>query len=315
MDLEGNNNTEFTEAECRHDFFFFKIYDTARLITLIFLLLWFGLASIQVILGWNRKEYRMMKLYGCNLLRTKDKVVRHHFFSVMFFCTTVASILFLVLTAVDHPSVQNISHFIVIISCVTTVWNVLYFLQISSILGHFTIAMQRMVWVLLKFLILFIIMLLPCVFCWYRLLKGSNGCPSKKFSPNVVEHFYNVFILSLNMIDMTQFKDEYELQKYHLLLFLNILYIFLAIILFLNFLIALLSASVAEVIEYEETIMLLQKMNIITIIDVVAAKWPGYNWLWRKLVQKQFQVENGRIYLVKVSFCKDSLSCLNLDGS
>ncbi len=316
---EDHNDTEYDKmedtADCRYEFFFFTIPNAGRLGCLIFLLLWFGLFSTQVICGWNKKGYRMMKLYSQTLLGTKDKVVRHHFFDVMYTCTAASSIMFLILTAVDHPSVQNISHFIVIISCVTTVWNVLYFLQISSILGHFTIAMQRMVWVLVQFLILHIIMLMPFVFCWYRLLKGSNGCPNEHFSSNFVEHFYNVFVLSLNMIDLTQFKDENVLQKYHILLFLHVIYIFLAIILLLNFLIALLSASVAEVMEHKETIMLLQKMNVITIIDFVMVKWPGYNWLWRKRVEKQFEVENGRVYLVKVSFCKDSSSCLNLNHS
>ena len=316
---EGSNHTESTEPEgkagCPNDFFFFQLDDTGRICFAIFLSLYVGLVALQVISGWRRMEYRMMILYGTNLLSTKDKVVRHHFFDVMYICTTFATFLFLILTAVDHPSLQNINNFLVVISCVTAVWNVLYFLQISSILGHFTIAMQRMVWVLFQFLVLFLIMLLPFVFSFYRLLKDTNGCPNEKFSSSIVEHFHNTFILSLNLINMAQFKDENELHKYCILLFLHVLYVFLAIILLFNFLIALLSTSVAEVMEHKETIMLLQKMNVVTIIDAALPKWPGHSWLWRKLVEKQFEVENGRIYLVKVSFCKDSSSCLNLDDT
>ena len=303
------------KAGCPNDFFFFQLHDTGRICFEVFLFLDVGIVALQVISGWRKLEYRMMKLYGQNLLRTKDKVVRHHFFDVMYICTTFATFLFLILTAVDHPSLQNINNFLVVISCVTAVWNVLYFLQISSILGHFTIAMQRMVWVLFQFLVLFLIMLLPFVFSFYRLLKDTNGCPNEKFSSSIVEHFHNTFILSLNLINMAQFKDENELHKYCILLFLHVLYVFLAIILLFNFLIALLSTSVAEVMEHKETIMLLQKMNVVTIIDTTLPKWPGHSWLWRKLVEKQFEVENGRVYLVKVSFCKDSSSCLNLDDS
>ena len=62
-------------------------------------------------------------------------------------------------------------------------------------------------------------------------------------------NFYNTFTVLLNMVDFTQYKSVVPPGDYFVLLYFHGIYVFIMPISLINFLIALLSTAVAEVME------------------------------------------------------------------
>ncbi len=167
--------------------------------------------------------------------------------------------------------------------------------------------MQRIVWVLFQFFILYWIIFLPFVHGLFRFIQESDAYSSKIFSPTIAEHYYNSFVVSLNMIDFTQFRGGTPSFDYFVLLFLHVCYIFVLVILLQNFLIALLSTSVTEVMEHKEVIMLLQKMHVVYLVEFLMAKFSCFFAIWKYFQNKNFHIENGKYYLKRVSRNKKKL--------
>ena len=156
-------------------------------------------------------------------------------------------------------------------------------------------------------MLLFGILFVPFVHGFFRLIQESAICLNSPFSSSIAEHYHNIFLVGVNMIDFKQFRGESGSHDYHILLLFHICYIFILQVLLLNFLIALLSTSVAEVMEHKEVIMLLQKMNIIYLMELVQSKLSCFSFLWKCLQRQNFHVENGRFYLKVVSLNKRNL--------
>ena len=98
------------------------------------------------------------------------------------------------------------------------------------------------------------------------------------------------------MIDITQYKYETLNDDYGILLLMHVSYIFMLPILLINFLIALLSHSISELMETKDLSMLMQKLYLL----MLAEQGIDMFWLvaWQSWLQKKhFHVENGKIYL------------------
>lgn len=188
---------------------------------------------------------------------------------------------------------------LIIYASITSVWIGLYVMQLSSVIGHFAITFNRMIFVLFQFFVLFLMMFLPFVHIFYRLLENSNGCPNSSFSSSVVEHYYNTFLILLNMISFNQFKEEVSRSNFYLLLFIHVLYVFLLSILLINFLIALLSHSVSDVMEHKDINILVQQLLVVGIADTFNRHF--FNVI-RNFVQRRcFHIEGERIFLIRTS--------------
>ena len=103
------------------------------------------------------------------------------------------------------------------------------------------------------------------------------------------------------MVDFTQFESSLSSGDYILLLLLHNFYVFLLPILLINFLIALLSASVGEVHERKEVVMAIQKLCVITQTERHMQQFWCMRSLWKRIQRKHFQVEDGRYYLVRLT--------------
>ena len=68
----------------------------------------------------------------------------------------------------------------------------------------------------------------------------------------------------LNMVDLKQYKNDIKEGDYGVLLFLHVAFVFMLPILLINFLIALLSTSVAEIMEHKDVIMEVQRLCVIS---------------------------------------------------
>ena len=106
---------------------------------------------------------------------------------------------------------------------------------------------------------------------------------------------YSVFTMMLNMVDLTKF----DLHNQVILYLIHIAYIFIIAILLLNFLIALLSNSVAEVADHRKISLITQQLSVVLSVDRVLGKFQ--RWMFRSWLKKQgIVMENNRVYIVTV---------------
>ncbi len=236
-------------------------------------------------------------LYKHNLHGRKRMMVNYDVFIFLYItsnlCFTSATI-FLHCSSSEYDATVN---GLIFVSCMLSVSNFLFLMQVSSVVGHYAIAFNRMLTVLCQFLVLFLVIFLPFVHVFYRMWQENGGSPNSKFSSSSMEHYYNSFIVLLNMIDMTQFKADTGDASYCLLLFIHVAYVFILPILLINFLIALLSHSVGEVMENKELIVVLQQIMLTSIPDIFLYRFLGS--LRNVFLRKCFHIEDNRVYLIR----------------
>ncbi len=293
-----------------HNYLYFKLPFVPSLALVVFMFIYYtlmALLELKYIFGQSKEDKRRERLFLRSLSGKKDLIVTHRFYQYFDIFTNIAIPLSLILILLNHPELKTFTNFLAAFTCLTSIWCFLFFFQMSPLLGHFTTVMQRIVWVLFQFFILYVTAFLPYVHGFYRLIQESDGCFSFTFSSAVVEHYYHTFLVSLNMIDFTQFKEETTTYNFYALLFFHVCYVFTMVILLLNFLIALLSISVAEIMEHKDVIMLVQKIKIISSFELLQVKLSRCSALWRYLQRNNFHLENGRYYLKRVSMNRRKL--------
>ena len=102
---------------------------------------------------------------------------------------------------------------------------------------------------------------------------------------------YSVFRIMLNMIDLTTYNSPSLYAAY----VLHIIYVFLVAILLVNFLVALMSSSVGEVVDAGSVIMLVQRLSVLTLVEW-RLKYP-FAPLYMLLHKIFFTTYRGKIVL------------------
>ena len=283
-------------AQCQNEHLYFSVCSEVNFALTTFILInsLVTVVVLPILLIKNDKILRKVNLK--DLQKDKDFIVNDRSFHLSHIFCGILIIVIEIFMMVDNPSTDMFLNLLIATASGFSSWSILYILQLSSFIGYFSIAMQKMVWVLWKFIILFVIIFLPFVHTFYRLLQGKSGCASEVFSPSVVEHYHNTFLMLLNMVDITQFKYETFNDKYYLVLLAHVSYVFMLSILLINFLIALLSHSISEVMQNKELHMLIQKLTVITMSEQ-AIEFVRLGCLVKYAQKKHFLVKNGKIFL------------------
>ena len=155
--------------------------------------------------------------------------------------------------------------------------------------GHFVNSIQKVLTIMVQFLVVYFLILIPYPHAFQVLLTRDNNCKIEGFG-NIKEAIYTIFKIMLNMVDF----NKYSSAKFsaHIL---HIIYVFTVAILLVHFLIALLSMSVGETVEAGDVIMMLQRLSVITVVEKrLAFVFP---FLYKLLHRLVYKCENGRIYL------------------
>ncbi len=300
----SSQHVNVSAHDCPESSFCLVLNQVMTMILVAYILLFCSLNVVVMVHSHSKGVTALGNTFEKNLKCKKELVVRHKFFERFDIGMSLVICLAVVLFLLDNPSLRSLINLLTAGACVFTLWLILFFLQTSSVLGHFTIAMQRMMWVLFQFLILYALTFVPFVYGFFKILQDSNNCSNPHFSPSFVEHWYNSFVVSLNMVDFTQFRSDMQVENYFVLLFFHVCYIFVMVILLINFLIALLSTSVAEIMQHKDTIMLIQKMNVCFLIELVTSSLRVWSPVSSYFQKKHFHIVDGRYYLIILSVKK-----------
>ncbi len=180
----------------------------------------------------------------------------------------------------------------IIPTCYVSVWTILYFLQMLPAVGNFVNSIQQMLRIMFQFVVIYAFILMPYPFAFYILLRSIYGCTGPGFE-DPLEAFYTIFKIMLNMEDFSSYKELTDLKPTYLL---HVIYVFTVAILLVNFLIALLSTSVGEVVEAGDVIMMLQRLSVVTVVE------KRMSWIvpffYRCMHRFLYTCRGGRIYLV-----------------
>ena len=195
-------------------------------------------------------------------------------------------------TTFEFP--QTMVSFIYIETWVGLVWSVMFFAQMLPWIGHFVIAVQRMVTDLLKFLLVYSIFMAAFSIAFARLISpGKDGkCPVEYATYDVT--VYTTIITMLNMVDYRKFmvNDALGMRTLH------VVYTFMVAVMLLNFLIALFSNSVSYVYNNRRVIETVQRLSVIFMLeDFLIRLCPRLKTF---AIRHYFSWEDERIYLNRV---------------
>ncbi len=147
-------------------------------------------------------------------------------------------------------------------------WSILYFVQIVPFIGKFVNSIQEMLAVMLQFTIVYVIILIPFPHAFQVLLRSDSSCDSVKDFESLGMGSYSVFRIMLNMVDLTSYySDAYNSDGVYVAYVLHIIFVFFVAILLVNFLIALMSSSVGNVVDSGEAIMMIQRISVVMLIE------------------------------------------------
>ena len=287
---------------CENKYLYLETSAFMSNIMVAYLIFHSSLIVLTSIIVWIKSYQSNLGHYEMGFNKRKELLEHYRFYCYSHFFTGFVYVIAGVLSILDLNGSKTLVNWLITLVCTSSLWSVLYFVQTFPSIGHFAIAIQRMVWVLWQFIVVFTITFSPFAQAFYRLLQQPDGCPNPEFSSSPLLHFYNTFLLMLNMVDLKQYKNDIKEGDYGVLLFLHVVFVFMLPILLINFLIALLSTSVAEIMEHKDVIMEVQRLCVIS-------QTEGYmdqlgfclRPLWKLLQRKHFHIQDGRYYLIRIS--------------
>ena len=195
-----------------------------------------------------------------------------------------------------------------IVLAVTFPWVVLFFLQVTSI-GYFLLIIQNMLKDVLKFVIIFVLIIETFALCFLDVLS-SGGQDCTKGEPGFTSFSssqYAIFSVMLNMIPMESYHgadDQLSLKILH------IVFVMAVPIVLINFLVGLFADSVQRVTQIKDLALCFQRYNAILIPDYfVSVVTPNY---YRRRQRMAFAEENDHYYIVLTSAARPfNISILN----
>ena len=170
---------------------------------------------------------------------------------------------------------------------------IMFFLQLAPFFGPFAITIMRLLLDVIRFAILMFLTIVAwsAVFVSIMNTKTKQGCIPE--FDGLGRTMYTMFNMSLNMVTFTDFKVVHPGFVY----MLHVLGTLLVAILLYNFLIGILSNSVAEMAANMGVIVMLQHHFAAMIMETTY--WPLVRHYYRRIQPRHFTCENGRIYVVK----------------
>lgn len=173
------------------------------------------------------------------------------------------------------------------------IWSYMFWIQLTPF-GHFIVMVQRTLFDLCKFLIVFVVFQCSFALCFFMNLTNYATDCEKGFPgfTNMLDAFFSICQIMLNTISITDFEtnDPYTLKSLH------IIYVTLIPILLLNLFIATLSESVARMSPCQNNFLTIQRHMIALHTELYfSGLFSGY---YRHRLEKILEHENGRYYLV-----------------
>ena len=176
------------------------------------------------------------------------------------------------------------------LSAIFNVWNLLYFLEMTPGFGILALSIQRMLGVMFQFTTVFLMLFFSFQYTFYRLFNDREACENG--FKNWVDSFYTTFLIMVNMVNIAELLGGIDI----LLVIVHVTYVFLVVILLLNFLIALMSDAMSKVMNKADILVGLQQLSAALLVEErfgrLLSKMYGY---WQRYY---FKESDKKLYLL-----------------
>ena len=169
-------------------------------------------------------------------------------------------------------------------------WSILQFVQLLPVVGHFIVALQRMLANLFCFLLFFLLFTLSLSQLFLQIIE-HNHIKCKSTFGGQWDRLYSTFLVLLNMFDFRKINVGDEVSTY----MLHFIFVCIGTIVLLNFLIALFSSNVAWVDKHKEVIVTVQRIAVVNVLEI--RLYYFFNKPYIYFLSRYFQKKNGRFYL------------------
>ncbi len=204
---------------------------------------------------------------------------------------------------------SGLVHFLIVSQIGTTL---VFFLQIVPKVGFYAVIFQRMSSLFMfSFLIIFFLVALPYVIPIQRVVNFAQPQCQDNFA-NTYQTMYSIFLLTFNMIDFTDVEgsSEYLITLY----VIHIVFVMLFGVLLLNFLIALFTNYVGDVLDKKHIVVPVHVILILAVLEMRLER--HFRTVLRRLEIKRFvRDRNGRIYVARTVVANERSWAKGLDTS
>ena len=211
-------------------------------------------------LGWKR---RLRVLY--DLKGFKKLIINVKFYRICEFLTMLLTIYLISVSLYTHEDlddyhetiVQSV-YFVRVVLPVFIVWSVFYFMQCLPWIGTSIISIQGMIRDMTRFAILMVIYNIPFMHLFYIFSSNESNQGCIEDFNTIGRTFYSLLLLSLNIVDPTQYDVHHEASFY----FMHAVFVYVVGIVLLNFLIAVM-ANVQRYLEEHQGVLL--TLNVLSV--------------------------------------------------
>ncbi len=183
-------------------------------------------------------------------------------------------------------------------------WGIFYFIQLIPRMGHYVIIIQSMIGDMVHFQLLFWLMFFPFPLTFYMVLHSGLDCSGSTDFSNMVSIVHDSFLILLNSFDISFYMGQVDTPW--LLAAIHVLFVLICAIMMLNFLIALLSNSVAKISCYSDIILPLQSLAVVFTLEGRCYKLLRKYYARTLASCKHFVCKEGKIFLQTVESIYDS---------
>ena len=194
----------------------------------------------------------------------------------------------------DYEISPNFDAFATILMTFWLTWSILQFVQLLPGVGHFIVALQRLLANLLSCIAVFAMFTLVFAGLFFQIINENHIECVKQFDFHSGTYIYSTFLILIHMFDFRTIETEDRLTLY----ILHIIYVFMASIMLINFLIALFSSTVTWVNGHKDLIVNVQRLSMFIILEHRLRYVNLVNRYFRKYLSRFFVEENGKLYLL-----------------
>ena len=173
-------------------------------------------------------------------------------------------------------------------------WSMLYFVQLVPSIGHFVVAIQRMVGQMFNFAGVYSIFFIASVSAFFVTVNMSERQSCSDDFSSITHALYSTFAIMLSLLHPVELRLRHPGWMY----MQHIVYMFIVAILLINFLIAIMSSALSEVALQRPIIERLQRLSVALAVEsrVDGLVAPYY----RAMQRRHFVCDEERIYVMRV---------------
>ena len=291
-DLFGENSSKLICEELGY----VEINYTGTLSMIIIMIVVMGGSLILTTIIYFRDYKVRLFIFKYNIYGKKTLASNTGFFHVqeLIFCLAMISAIVLFFDTMSNGASDKrallfaVTRLIIPLVCT---WLIIYFLQLVPLLGSFIVSVQGMIADMMRFLLLFLIMMLPFAHAIesFVMTNSREGCIDD-FS-SIFKTCYTLFKMMLNMHDLSQ----HDINNVGVLYVMHIIFVFMMVVLLINFLIAIMSSSASKIALNEQVILSINQLSVL--VELERYLFWAKRWIYPYLCRMGFPTQGKKVIL------------------